>query len=145
LKFDAKILKDNPEQVYAKWNDWWEDKQVKENFSFSGVSKLSQRGDASAVRTLVRIAHSTDSGGQVETVKAAAVASLCRMNCPEAAESFKAILTNRTDESLCLAAINAVVANKKEEFLPDLRRLSKESKSEVIRVKSFWAVAELSK
>jgi hypothetical protein len=67
------------------------------------------------------------------------------MNCSEAAESFKAILLDDSNERLCLAAINALVANKKKEFLLDLQRLSKESKSEVVRVKSSWAVAELSK
>jgi HEAT repeat protein len=145
FEFDAKVLKDNPEQVYAKWNDWWEDKQVKENFSFSGVGKLSQRGDAPAVRTLVRIAYSSESGAQAETVKASAVASLCRMTSPEASESFKAMLADDSNERLCLAAINAVVANKKEEFLPDLQRLSKKSKSEVVRAKSSWAINGLSK
>jgi HEAT repeat protein len=145
FEFDAKVLKDSPEQVYAKWNDWWEEKQVKENFSFVGVGKLRERNNGAAARILARIAHTSATGVEAANVKATAVASLCRMNCPEAAESFKAILTNHTDESLCLAAINAVVANKRKEFLPDVQRMSKNSKSEVIRVKSSWAVAELSK
>ena len=112
FEFDAKILKDNPEQVYAKWNGWWEDEQVKEHSSLAGIKELENRGGSGSARLLVRITRSDKSGAEAEAMKSSAVSSLCRIKCPEAAESFKAILLDDSNERLCLAAINALVANK---------------------------------
>jgi hypothetical protein len=141
---DEKTLEDDPEKAHSQWSQWWEQEQVKKFYSHTGVKQLEQRNDADSVKLLVKIAFSQGAMPNSEAVEAAAVASLCRMTCPEAEGSFKKILVDTANEPLCLAAINAIVACKKKDYLSTLKKLATNGKSpEVIRQKSTWAIRHL--
>lgn len=143
VDLDDKVLKDKPEEAYSKWHGWWQGEQVERHFSHTGVKQLEKRNDAESVDLLVKIPNTEGIKPDSKSVKAAAVVSLCRMTCPEAKEAFERILVDTSKEPLNLAAINAVVACKRKEYLPNLKELSKSAKSVVIREKAAWAIDHL--
>jgi HEAT repeat protein len=143
LKLGKNAPNDQPEEVYSKWLSWWESEQLKKYFSLMGVKQLEEQNNAEAVKLLVKIANLPKTETGSETVRVAAVASLCRMTCPEAREYFEKILVDTANESLCIAAINAIVACKKKDHLSVLKRLADSVKSEVIRQKATWGIKQL--
>ena len=50
---------------------------------------------------------------------------------------------NSADEMLCIAAINSVKAGKLTDYIEDLEKLAKNSKSEAVRFKATQALSYL--
>lgn len=69
-------------------------------------------------------------------------AILSKIPGERAKEAFKELLYS-SDEMVCISAINAIVAGKLTDYIPDLEKLAKNSKSEVVRLKAIQAFDEL--
>jgi len=132
----------DPEKLFDKWSNWYLNDQLEKYLSHEGIKQLEKQDTSEAAVWLQLIAWKTDLPDK--TLVPGAVSALCRMTCPEAKKSFAGMLEVSTNETVCLAAINAVVAAKKKEDIPALRKLSETPDiSPTIRQKLLWSLHQL--